>query len=104
MFDDFLVDLGKINIMKKLLFVFVCVLIGCSEERILIDGLTNKVTITTPILYKDGKVFNGICYNIFPNGNIMFEGEFVDSRVDGIFIKRTRTLRYPCKLPATGHG
>ena len=73
-------------IMKKILLLLImCLLIGCSEKRVLIDELTNKGTITTPILYSGGKVFNGVCYEIFPNGNLMFEGKFVDSRVDGIF-------------------
>ena len=54
--------------MKRILLLLtVCLIISCGK-KMLIDGLTNKGTITTPILYLNGEMYNGICYNIFPNG------------------------------------
>ena len=77
--------------MKKILsLLIVCVLIGCSfysnkiEERMLIDQLTNKGTLDVPILYLEGEPFSGMSYDIHTNGDLSFEGKFIDSKLNGL--------------------
>jgi antitoxin component YwqK of YwqJK toxin-antitoxin module len=72
--------------MKKLLSILLLsfVLIDCSEERVLMDDLTNKGTVESPIMYFEGALFNGVGFNVYSNGQLKEEGNWKDGELDGL--------------------
>ena len=58
--------------MKNILSILLIsvLLIGCSENRVLYDDLTNKGTEVSPIMYIEGKLFSGIGFEVHPNGQL----------------------------------
>ena len=72
--------------MKKLLSVLLVsiLLIGCSENRVLINDLTNKGKSRDILMYYESVLFNGIGFNIYSNGQLWFEGNFKDGKEDGV--------------------
>ena len=72
--------------MKKVLsLLIVCVLIGCSEKRVLIDELTNKGTKKSPTYYSEDGLFNGIMYNINSDGVLIKECVIKDGKLNGLY-------------------
>jgi antitoxin component YwqK of YwqJK toxin-antitoxin module len=73
--------------MKKLLSVLLVsiLLIGCSENRVLIDELTKKGKSRDILMYYEGVLFNGIGFNIYSNGQLGYEGNFKDGKTDGLW-------------------
>lgn len=71
--------------MKKITVILLVtiVLIGCNDKRILIDELINKGTEELPLMYYQGKLFNGIGYDIYRNGQLRLEGEINDGKYEG---------------------
>ena len=72
--------------MKKLLSLLLLsvVLIGCSEERVLNDELTNKGTEESQIMYYEGALFNGVGFDVYSDGQLKAEGNFKDGELDGL--------------------
>ena len=70
--------------MKKLLSILLVsvLLIGCSENRVLIDELTNKGTEESPLMYYENDLFNGIAYS---GSYFLFEQNYKDGKKDGAF-------------------
>ena len=73
--------------MKKILSILLVsvLLIGCSEDRVLIDALINKGTEESPIIYSEKGLFNGIGFDVFENGQIKYEENYKDGKTDGLF-------------------
>ena len=65
-------------IMKKILSILLVsiLLIGCSENRVLIDELTNKGTEDSPIMYSEKGLFNGIGFDVFSDNQLKLERSF----------------------------
>ena len=61
-------------------------LIGCEKEtkRILIDELTNKGSIESPLMYFESSLFNGIAFDIYENGELKAESYYKDGKRDGL--------------------
>ena len=76
----------KIKIMKKILLILLVsvLLIGCSENRVLIDELTNKGTKDSQLMYSEGKLFNGIGFDVYSNGKLKSEVNYKDGKKDGL--------------------
>ena len=72
--------------MKKLLSVVLVsvLLIGCSENRVLLDELTDKGTKYSYLMYYEGVLFNGIGYDVYTNGQLKKEIIFKDGKIDGL--------------------
>ena len=68
--------------MKKLLSILLLsvVLIGCSEERVLMDNLTDKGTEDNPTMYFEGALFNGVGFDVYPNGQVRYEANYKDGQ------------------------
>ena len=77
----------KIKIMKNLLSILVVslLLIGCSENRVLMDELINKGSNRDPIMYSEKGLFNGIGFDVFENGQIKYEENYKDGKREGIY-------------------
>ena len=60
-------------------------LIGCSEDRVLIKQLTNNGTIKKPLMYYEDGLFNGVGYNNHRNGKLCYLYNYTDGRP----VKRT---------------
>ena len=74
--------------MKKLLSILLSlILFGCSENRVLLDELTDKGTEESPLMYYESGLFNGIGYDVYSNGQISEEKNYVDGEIDGLFKK-----------------
>ena len=75
--------------MKNLISIFLVsiLLIGCGENRVLIDELTNKGTEDSPVMYNEKGLFNGIGFDIFSDGKLKYERNYRDGKWDG-FEKR----------------
>ena len=74
--------------MKNLLILLsVSLIIGCNQNRVLIDEIIIKGTKESPILFFEGKLFNGTSYDIFRDGQLKFEGEYSDGLRHGKFKK-----------------
>jgi len=77
--------------MKKLLLILLCLplLFGCGTNnsndinRVLIDELINKGDKDIPIMYFESELFNGIAFDIFPNGQLESEGKFKEGKREG---------------------
>lgn len=70
--------------MKKLLLILLSVILfGCSENRVLIDELTNKGTKESPLMFYESGLFNGIAYDVYENGQLRNELNFKDGKKDG---------------------
>ena len=71
--------------MKKILsLLIVCVLIGCSEKRVLIDELTNKGTKKSPTYYSEDGLFNGVMYDVNSKGMLVLESTIKVGKEDGL--------------------
>jgi len=72
--------------MKNILSILLVsmILFGCGENRVLIDELMNKGTDTNPILYYESKLFNGTGYDIYPSGQLKYEGNYKDGKKHGL--------------------
>ena len=68
--------------MKKLLSILVVsvLLIGCSENRVLIDELTNKGTKESPLMYSEKGLFNGIGFDVNEDGQLEYEENYIDGK------------------------
>ena len=72
--------------MKRILsLLIVCVLIGCSEKRVLIDELTNKGTKKSPTYYSEDGLFNGVMYDVNPKGVLVLESTIKDGKLNGLY-------------------
>ena len=84
--------------MKILLVLVSIVLIGCggnekqntelektSTKKVLIDELTNKGTKESPLMYYESKLFNGIGFDLYSNGNPKEEINYKDGKKDGLY-------------------
>ena len=71
--------------MKNILSVLIVslLLVGCSENRVLIDDLTNKGTEDSPIMYIKEELFNGIGFDIYSDGQLKLETNFKNGVFDG---------------------
>ena len=83
--------------MKKILSILLVsvLLIGCSENRVLYDDLINKGSDGFPIgeltddynsiiVYHNNKLYSGIGFEVYPNGNLKYESNFKDGRYHGL--------------------
>jgi antitoxin component YwqK of YwqJK toxin-antitoxin module len=72
--------------MKKLLSILLLsvVLIGCSEERVLMVDLTEKGTEESPLMYSESGLFNGVGYSVHSNGQTKEEVNYKDGKEDGL--------------------
>ena len=72
--------------MKNLLSILLlsAVLIGCSEERVLYDELTNKGTEESHLVYFEGALFNGVGFRVHSNGQFEQEANYKDGEFDGL--------------------
>jgi len=71
--------------MKEILILlFSIILIGCSENRVLLDELTNKGTNQSPIMYSEKGLFNGIGLGNYENGQLQYESNYKDGKKDGL--------------------
>ena len=72
--------------MKKILSVLLVtiLLIGCSEDRVLLDVLTNKGTNRSPIMYSEKGLFNGIGFDVNEYGELESECSFKNGKRDGL--------------------
>ena len=71
--------------MKKMLSLFiVCVLMGCGENRVLIDDLINKGSEEFDIWYFEDVLFSGEVYNVTSDGTLILECEIKDGQYDGV--------------------
>ena len=69
--------------MKIVSILLVSVLfIGCSENRVLIDDLTNKGTKRLPIMYWEKGLFYGVSYDVYRNGQLMYEWNYKDGKIE----------------------
>jgi len=81
--------------MKKVLswLFLIVILFGCvgdkSEsiptKRILLDQLTNKGTEESPLLYYESGLYNGVGFDVYPNGNISIEANFKEGKLHGVW-------------------
>ena len=73
--------------MKNILLVLLVsvLLIGCSENRVVVDQLINKRSRSSPLMYYESGLFNGIGYDVYSNGKLRLEIKYKD----GVGIKRT---------------
>tara|TARA_B110000240_G_C13259912_1_gene351163 strand:- start:330 stop:641 length:312 start_codon:yes stop_codon:yes gene_type:complete len=72
--------------MKKLFLILISVILfGCSENRLLLDELTNKGTDENRIIYYKSKLFNGVGFDIYPNSQLKEEGNHKDGKQDGLW-------------------
>ena len=73
--------------MKKILSILLVsvLLIGCSENRILLDELINKGTVESPIMYVEKELFSGIGFNVYDNGQLMSEMDYKNGKKDGLY-------------------
>tara|TARA_B110000037_G_C16840753_1_gene391670 strand:+ start:218 stop:625 length:408 start_codon:yes stop_codon:yes gene_type:complete len=73
--------------MKKLLSIFSMsiILISCSPDRVLLNELTDKGTEESPIMYFEGKPFTGVGFDVYSNGLMMFEANYKNGKLDGLF-------------------
>ena len=71
--------------MKNLLSILLLsvLFIGCSENRVLIDDLTYKVS--TDLMYYEGKLFSGVGYDIHSNGQLKKEINYTDGKIHGSY-------------------
>ncbi len=68
--------------MKNLLSILLVsiILMGCSENRVLVEELTNK----GGLLYYEGDLYDGVGFNVYPDGQLAWEGNFKDGKQDGL--------------------
>jgi len=72
--------------MKNILSILLVsvILFGCSENRVLLDELTNKRTEKSELMYYEGVLFNGIGFDIYENGQLELEWNYKDGKMDGL--------------------
>jgi len=81
--------------MKKLLLVILVslLLIGCSENRVLLDRLINKGSeesadfepnFCSELMYEWEGLFNGVGYDVFSNGQLRKERNYKEGKRDGL--------------------
>ena len=61
------------------------ILIGCSENRVVVNQLIDKGSRSSPLMYYESGLFNGIGYDVYSNGKLRLEIKYKD----GVGIKRT---------------
>ncbi len=72
--------------MKKMLsLLIVCVLMGCGENRVLIDDLINKGSEEFDIWYFEDVLFSGEVYDVTSDGTLILECEIKDGKYDGVY-------------------
>jgi len=71
---------------KKILSVLIVslLLIGCSENRILIDELTNKGTKENPIMYNEEGLLTGIAFDMNGNDKLFSEESYKKGKRNGL--------------------
>jgi len=74
--------------MKRILILSISIiLIGCSENRLMYDQLTNNGTKDIPIMYYEGELFNGVAlsnYSSSKGGQLANENHYKDGKKDGL--------------------
>jgi antitoxin component YwqK of YwqJK toxin-antitoxin module len=60
------------------------ILMGCSDNRVFIDELTNRGDNTTLLMYYEGDLFTGVGFDVHPNGQLELEFNFKDGKQDGL--------------------
>ena len=74
--------------MKKLLLTLLCLpmVFSCneSENRVLIDELTNKGNWDTPLMYLESGLFNGIGFDVYPSGRLKEERNYKNGKEYGL--------------------
>jgi antitoxin component YwqK of YwqJK toxin-antitoxin module len=79
--------------MKRILsLLIVCVLIGCSEKRIIMDELTVKVKkvskgthyVESYTYYCEDGLFNGVGFDVNYKGIVVNESTFKDGKLNGL--------------------
>ena len=79
--------------MKKLFLIFICILLfGCSEKRIMEDELVKK----GQLYYFDSKLYTGIFFDVWGDGELRKEGHIKDGKLDGVVkvFSQNGQLRY----------
>ena len=67
---------------KVLSILFVSILlIGCTENRILVDELTNKGNDTESLMYYENELFNGISFNVYETCFAASSTSVLDTRI-----------------------
>tara|TARA_B110000503_G_C6747768_1_gene250313 strand:- start:63 stop:443 length:381 start_codon:yes stop_codon:yes gene_type:complete len=68
--------------MKKLLSILsIClVFISCSPDRVIVDELTKKGDVS----YFEGKPFTGVVFDVYEDGQLMYETIYKDGKRDGL--------------------
>ena len=68
--------------MKKLLSILsIClVFISCSPDRVLKDDLTRK----GEVVFFESKPFTGVAFDIWRNGQLAYEGNYINGKQDGL--------------------
>lgn len=72
--------------MKKLLSILsIClVFVSCSPDRVLLVQLTNKGTEESPTMYFESKLFTGVCFDAYEDGQLAYEYRYKDGKNDGL--------------------
>ena len=71
--------------MKKVLsLLIICVLIGCSEKRVLKEELINKGSKISPIYYSEDRLFSGVMYDVNSNGILLIESVIKNGKKNGL--------------------
>ena len=78
--------------MKKLLSILMLsmILFGCSNnqkksQRVLIDALIDKGTQEISSFYYKSELFNGIAFDVYPNGKLSQEYPVKNGKIDGLY-------------------
>ena len=72
--------------MKKILLILLFLpIIGFGQDRLLNEELINKGTNEKPIMFYEGRLFSGIGYDIWSNGELKYEWNYRDGLKDGLF-------------------
>ena len=48
-------------------------------KRVILDQLTNKGTEKSPLMYYESGLFNGVGFDVYPNGQLKYECNFINS-------------------------
>ena len=68
--------------MKNLLSIVLVsiILMGCSENRVLVDELTNKGSEDSPLMYYEDGLFTGVCVDVYTDGQLRGERNYKDGK------------------------
>ena len=66
-----------------LLLVFLSFL-GCNKNRVLSEQLIDKGIGLSSLMYYENKLFNGISFDVYPNGQLKFENTYKNGKENGL--------------------